>query len=160
MPDVGAWADLVVDRSGSTATGRLVPDRGAFMNARSKADEAEGHTRHQPVSADDLRRRRNGGLGPGVLNAPGFALTLWHRLPDATWQCFEADGESHANIASADGRWADVTDTSVTYTTSGDLWAAVEAIWGEWNDADRPGIAEYIIRVTSDGETVFDTGHA
>lgn len=155
MADVGAWALLTVDSDGLTASGRLMPDRGAFMNARTRVDAADGHTRPQLTNVDDLRRRK-GRLEPGVLSDSGFAMTLWHRLPNVIWQCFEVDGELHVNIASADGRWADVTGTDVTYTTFGDLWAAVEEVWDDWNGKGRPSINDYLIRTTTKGQTVLE----
>lgn len=155
MPHVGAWAKLTVDPSGTAAAGHLVPDRGAFMNARKSVQHSEGHEQQLLTGAEDLRDRP-GSLTPDVLNLPDFAFALWCQLPNTIWRCYESRGQLHANVTTTDATWADVTADSIDFTAIGDPWAAVEEIWREWNAADRPGLDAYAIRVTPDGRTVIE----
>ncbi|TCC28752.1 methyltransferase domain-containing protein [Kribbella sindirgiensis] len=154
---VGAWARVVIDQDGTTATGTLMDPRGYFMSARkvpefaNVGEPAPELTEEEHQQRAERTRLRRTAVAADVVDAPDFALFLWRAAPRLMFAT-TTDGAAILNGPRAES-WAHVVGGDVHHGGAEDLWAVVEQAYERWNSAGSPPKESWTIRVDRHGRT-------
>lgn len=162
MPSVGVWAALTLAEDG-TASGRTMPSRGEFMNARISI--THGHSGTLPAPTEEQQRHRldhsqerKTDLAWSVPDDAGFWFALWRALPGIRLLTMPSVEQAQADHP--DGSWCNVWGNQVVWTGPRDLWAVVEASHTNWTDAGRPSLGDFRIRLNINGDTIVQPATA
>ncbi|GAB3809967.1 hypothetical protein [Kribbella italica] len=154
---VGAWAKLVIDADGNGASGRLMAPRGYFMSARKVPEYADDGQSLPELTLEEHQQRaesmtvRESALAGEVFDDEAFGLYFWRRQPGVWF--WQYDGE--ITLSSDDGSWAQVGKDGVRMLGR-DLWAEVEQVFADWQQAGRPPITEWTVRCAADGRLTIE----
>lgn len=157
VTNIGAWALLTV--ADNTATGRLMPARGMFMNARTTPEFGDKGGHFPRLSESEQRRRfgaateRKTDLAYNVVDNPDFRFVVWRALPGVQVTPSMPDIEQ-TYVAHHDGSWCNTWGSRALWGGPRDLWKVIETVYERWSRAGKPGLEDMTIRVTEDGKTV------
>jgi protein-L-isoaspartate(D-aspartate) O-methyltransferase len=156
---MGAWTKIAISNDGASAIGALMPARGYFMGARRTPDFAHAgetmpeFTDEEHQARAELMETRATKVPASVLETGDFGLYLWRQLPDVQW--WAGNGTASLNGPRAES-WAYVTEDMVHHGGREDLWSPVERAYSAWDEAGRPGMSTWLVKVDKSGSTTVD----
>jgi len=100
----------------------------------------------------DLMKVRETVLSPGIFQDEAFRLYFCRQSIDVWWWRQDAS----ISLNAPDGSWAQVHDGTVSMIGPRDIWAEAEQAYQRWQDAGRPDLSEWTVKVTADGRTGID----
>lgn len=155
---------VLLERHGTSATGRFLPDWAGFMNMRhSNSDRTP--PRYPRHDRDNGRQRRTTAPPqPWDHTVPWFLALLGGMPPNLTygWQATdEPDAPADTWLSTTDGSWCEVSateDNGTRRVVEGgpvSLWRRIEQAWEQWHADRKPDWPRFGLTVTTQHHTVW-----
>ncbi|HWD09026.1 MAG TPA: ATP-grasp peptide maturase system methyltransferase [Actinomycetota bacterium] len=155
--DLGGWpmVRLVVDEHG--ASGRFLPDRGAFMPIRSRSVLNDRRLLAAALRGGDGGAPRPTTLGADILDHPDFGLLAALKLENACWIGKGMASNYELWLLDGEGSWACLDSAASAFRQHGPrrLWDELESAHDLWQRWGQPRRDRFGLSVSHDGSHIF-----